>query len=276
MSGTWLIGAALALFVLVGGGLLRTEATTRLERFPLLILRLAARRLPHVLRAEQLEEWRANVLDVIEPSSVGLPLTRFARGCSFALSSWWGARRLARTQIPTTPRNAFVALRVSTWVYAALRGRAAARRGWPRLLCHMIIYAIASWWVTAPFILLSYWSEPTLDFPLRVALVLARLGVLVLFQGVPRGMLSWMVEQAPKRGWSDLTQFRCWEASRTFAYVGFSIGSLVFYPTLINLGALGVALLITVASQSYSWRRYRRAGFVPAVPQPLLTQVQPI
>ena len=113
MSGTWLIGAALALFVLVGGGLLRTEATTRLERFPLLILRLAARRLPHVLRAEQLEEWRANVLDVIEPSSVGLPLTRIARGCSFALSSWWGARRLARTQIPTTPRDTFVALLVS-------------------------------------------------------------------------------------------------------------------------------------------------------------------
>jgi hypothetical protein len=276
MSGTWLIGAASALLMLVGGGLLRTEATTRLERLPLFILRLAARRLPHVLRAEQLEEWRANVLDVIEPSSVGLPLTCIARGCSFALSSWWGARRLARTQIPTAPRNAFVALVVSSWIFAALRGRAAARRGWPRLLCHMIIYAIGSWWVTAPFILLSYWSEPTLDFPLRVTLVLARLWVLVLFQGVPRGMLAWMVEQAPERGWSDLTQFRCLEASRTFAYVGFSLGNLLFFPTLLNVGASGAAVLITVASQSYSWRRYRRAGFVPAIPRPLLTLVQPI
>jgi hypothetical protein len=86
--------------------LVATETTTRLERLPYAILRLARRRLPAGQR-EMIhdEEWLPE-LTVIVRETDGLPVTRMIRGINFAVGLLFTARQISRTLSNTRSRGA--------------------------------------------------------------------------------------------------------------------------------------------------------------------------
>ncbi len=283
MNGVHQVMALLTgLTVFALGTLFRTEAGTRLERLPLLILRLAARRLPLVMRASQLEEWCANVIDEIHPTSLGLPLTRLVRGCTFALSAWYGARRLAREVEPSAPRNLAVACLVRGWQFSARAGWAADRRGYPRLLCHMIVYGtIGSLFLMPPWLLMSWLAHADMQLLPRLALSVGTVLITVSLLAICQGILASILEQAACQGWTTYRrQYGLLLADRTANSVALGLILVLIYPSLLTISALASGVVIALACDLILLRlldrRWKRAGVVPVIPTPLLAQVAPL
>jgi hypothetical protein len=61
----------------------KDEVRTRLSRFPYLLIRVAALRIPRAARSDLTDEWEAE-LDYILRSTEGLPLTRLLRGVIYS------------------------------------------------------------------------------------------------------------------------------------------------------------------------------------------------
>ncbi len=95
---TWLlIALAFVGAVLLAGvqDMLKTEATTRVERLPRAVLRLARRRLPKSLRqARHDEEWLPELLHITQETE-GLPITRMVRAVRYALGLLFAARSIS-------------------------------------------------------------------------------------------------------------------------------------------------------------------------------------
>jgi hypothetical protein len=92
---TWLLlalafgGVVLAAVV---QDMVKTEATTRIERLPRAVLRLARRRLPKALRQGcHDEEWLPELLHIAQDTE-GLPITRMVRAIRYALGLLFAAR----------------------------------------------------------------------------------------------------------------------------------------------------------------------------------------
>jgi hypothetical protein len=67
----------------VMSGMMQEEASTRLNRIPLALIRLATTRVPDELRAELAAEWTA-VLELVLRGTEGMPLTKLWRGIRYA------------------------------------------------------------------------------------------------------------------------------------------------------------------------------------------------
>ena len=92
---TFLLAITSTLAAATLGDLVSEEVRSRLDRLPLLIVRLAVRRLPAELRGEQAAEWTAE-LHCILTGAKGLPVTRLARGIRFALGLLRSSRAIGR------------------------------------------------------------------------------------------------------------------------------------------------------------------------------------
>ncbi|HYS36793.1 MAG TPA: hypothetical protein VEO01_14315 [Pseudonocardiaceae bacterium] len=95
---TWLL-LALAfggvVLVAVVQDMVKTEATTRFERLPRAVLRLARRRLPKTLRQGcHDEEWLPELLHIAQETE-GLPITRMVRAIRYALGLLFAARSIS-------------------------------------------------------------------------------------------------------------------------------------------------------------------------------------
>lgn len=167
------------------------------------MLRLAARKLPKAVQADQLEEWSANVLDEIYADAPGMPLTRLVRGMRFATSAWWGARRLARELDPSAPRTMWGVYRrlCARWGIAA--GEWSRRRGHPRVVSHVISYAVAGLVVDAGFgiAISAVWAlDHSWQHAVVVGLTFALCNMLV--QSCGQGAAASLLEVGRQRRWS--------------------------------------------------------------------------
>lgn len=147
-------GIAAGFLLMVVMAMLQAEAVGRLERLPLLLLRLAARRLPRNTRAAQLEEWSANLLDEVYAATPGLPITRLFRGLAFSTSAWWGARKLARAIDPTLPSSPWTSLQRLCYRGGVVAGAWSVRRGHRRFVSHFVSYLVALAFVNVLFLFL--------------------------------------------------------------------------------------------------------------------------
>lgn len=197
------IGMASALAVMVMLAVIQAEAVGRIERTPLLLLRLAARKLPRSMRDAQLEEWSANFLDEIYADIPGMPLTRLVRGMRFATSAWWGARRLARELDPSTPRNIITAYVQASVRWGVVAGGWSVRKRHPRLLSHVIaIYVMRHWIDVVLFGLISPLLIGGTTFLGTIGTMLAIIVAQSLVTAVCRGAGMTLVEKGRHEGWS--------------------------------------------------------------------------
>jgi hypothetical protein len=74
----------------------KDETRTRLGRFPLWLIRLAAKRVPESDRADLRDEWDAELTFILRDAE-GLPVTRLIRGIAYSADLLFrGASRVAR------------------------------------------------------------------------------------------------------------------------------------------------------------------------------------
>lgn len=202
---TGLKEVALALLVSVLLALVKAEVVGRLERLPLLLLRLAARRLPKSIRRGQLEEWHANLLDEICPDTPGLPVTRLARGLRFAASALWGARRLARAVDPSTPRTTLGAYWRASARWGAAVGHWSVQRGHPRLLSHCLSYLVAGHVLGVTLVGMVFLSERIQATAWVDALVTSSLAgaLFTILTTLGRGLAATLLELGRNQRWSE-------------------------------------------------------------------------
>jgi hypothetical protein len=95
---TWLLLALTfggAVLVAVVQDMVKTEASTRIERLPRAVLRLARRRLPQARRQGcHDEEWLPELLHITQATE-GLPITRMVRAIRYALGLLFAARSIS-------------------------------------------------------------------------------------------------------------------------------------------------------------------------------------
>jgi mycothiol system anti-sigma-R factor len=80
---TLIVAAVAVLATVCIGDLVSEEVRQRLDRFPHALICLATRRLPDQLRAEQRDEWTAELYEVLRGAEA-LPITRLLRGTCYA------------------------------------------------------------------------------------------------------------------------------------------------------------------------------------------------
>lgn len=230
------MGLATAFLVMVGLAVLQAEAIGRLERTPFLLLRLAARKLPKDVRADQLEEWSANVLDEIYVSAPGMPLTRLVRGLRFATSAWWGARRLARLLDPTAPRSGWAAYRRTSTRWGIAAGHWSLAKGHPRVLAHTVSYAVAGHAVDIVLGAAIFGVQLLIHpWPHALGVGLAVAAANMCLQAFGRGAAAALLEAGHRRRWP---------ARRIYMIYQLPIDGLVPY-------AYVAAMLLT--NGGYSW-----------------------
>lgn len=202
----------------VAGRLLHAEATTRLEALPAWILRRASARLPESARADQLEEWLANVADVIHPQTEGLPITRLVRGLRYSMSALVGARRLARELDPSAPRTFFGAYAAASHRLAmALDGRL-ARRGVRYSLRFAAFEIICKHYHFVFFVPFAYAVEVDEGAGAVSRLILLAAGAFCGCLAVAGVAGAWGVQlpkTAKRRGWSEWRTYVAAETARS-------------------------------------------------------------
>jgi hypothetical protein len=88
-----LFAAALATVGTVLGDLVSAEVRHRLDRIPMQIVALAARRLPPLVREDRAQEWAAELAAILEQRGASkLPITRLVIGLRFAFGIWSSPR----------------------------------------------------------------------------------------------------------------------------------------------------------------------------------------
>jgi hypothetical protein len=192
----------LALLTAFVVGLAHVEATTRLDRLPMVLLRLAAWRLPKPYRADQLEEWTANLRDEVYDPTPGLPLTRLVRGLIFAGSALLAARRLARTLDPSRPRTIVGTYLRSSWALGFRVATAAYEAGASRMIANALGYAVALHWLS---FLVAGLAAVSRDVPVETSLATVFMPVWVgamAVTGLARGAALTLQEVGRGRGWS--------------------------------------------------------------------------
>lgn len=280
-------GAILMVLTAVILNMAKTEGSTRLERLPALILRRAVRHLPEQHRADQLEEWEANLRDVIHAQTEGLPVTRLLRGLTFAGSSWRGSWRLAYEldeRWPTGPLHAYrraaylVGARVELW---------ASRRRWPRAAAELLGWSIAMHSRVAPYaVFVSFYagtSPPRGQLGEMVlrglayflpALLLSTTGCALMILGQLRAARRFAGREHRPAAWAAF-------ATLGAATMG-AAWAVPYFALMPGLGitwwwwpALALSVLLNLSVGAIAWRRARqieRGGFRPTpapFPSPL-------
>jgi hypothetical protein len=219
------------------GAMVQEEAATRLSRLPIVLVRLAAARLPHGLRADLASEWQAELHHVLYGTE-GIPLTRLMRGIQFSAGLLLSAPAVADGHTGRTTR-------LSRWVRVIGAAGTVASTVWPVAEAWAYLHPIA------PLYQVLIYSSAPPPQPTPDQLTLTGVSYLC----IAAALLGTAAILATGRWQISNLSILCFVSAGVLSYLG---GGPLYW--VVAAGIVFAVLAAAVPLQFRSWRRSHDAA----------------